>query len=84
MPVPILAMGTATSAAMTPPSTTTTGTSTPTSGPTVAEPSVVAAPTCEMSRHTVFAECPQCGGGMAPEHAHYRCTGCGWRDSCCD
>jgi hypothetical protein len=42
------------------------------------------APGCEMSRHAVFAECPQCGGGMAPEHAHYRCTSCGWRDSCCD
>jgi len=39
---------------------------------------------CETSRHAVFAECPQCGGGMAPEHAHYRCAGCGWRDSCCD
>lgn len=31
-----------------------------------------------------FAECPHCGSGMAPEHAHFRCTGCGWRDSCCD
>jgi hypothetical protein len=40
--------------------------------------------TCETSRHGIFTECPQCGGGMAPEHAHYRCTGCGWRDSCCD
>jgi hypothetical protein len=39
---------------------------------------------CEMSRHGIFLDCPQCGGDMAPEHAHYRCTGCGWRDSCCD
>lgn len=36
---------------------------------------------------SVFATfdcCPMCGGEMAPEHAHYRCSGCGWRDSCCD
>lgn len=39
---------------------------------------------CEMSRHGIFLDCPQCGSDMAPEHAHYRCTGCGWRDSCCD
>jgi hypothetical protein len=31
-----------------------------------------------------FTECPLCGRSMAPEHAHYRCTQCGWRDSCCD
>jgi len=31
-----------------------------------------------------FAECPLCGGGLAPEHAHFRCGSCGWRDSCCD
>jgi ribosomal protein S27AE len=31
-----------------------------------------------------FDECPRCGGAMAPEHAHFRCTECGWRDSCCD
>jgi len=31
-----------------------------------------------------FAECPLCGGGLAPEHAHFRCRRCGWRDSCCD
>ena len=36
------------------------------------------------SPHAVFDHCPQCGGAMAPEHAHYRCRGCGWRDSCCD
>jgi hypothetical protein len=38
----------------------------------------------EASRFGIFSECPQCGGDMAPEHAHYRCGGCGWRDSCCD
>lgn len=28
--------------------------------------------------------CMWCGGGMRPEHAHYRCDTCGSRDSCCD
>ncbi len=36
------------------------------------------------TRFGVFAECPHCGGALAPEHAHYRCGACGWRDSCCD
>jgi predicted RNA-binding Zn-ribbon protein involved in translation (DUF1610 family) len=36
------------------------------------------------SPFAIFDECPMCGEAMAPEHAHYRCTGCGWRDSCCD
>ncbi len=31
-----------------------------------------------------YPECPLCGGGLFPEHAHFRCSGCGWRDSCCD
>ena len=28
--------------------------------------------------------CLHCGAQMRPEHAHYRCPECGWRDSCCD
>jgi hypothetical protein len=28
--------------------------------------------------------CGLCGEAMVPEHAHYRCPACGWRDSCCD
>jgi hypothetical protein len=28
--------------------------------------------------------CWNCGAVMEPEHAHYRCSACGWRDSCCD
>lgn len=28
--------------------------------------------------------CPECGNSMAPEHAHYRCALCGYRDTCCD
>ena len=27
--------------------------------------------------------CPTCGTVMQPEHAHYRCAKCGYRDSCC-
>lgn len=27
--------------------------------------------------------CPTCTTLMQPEHAHYRCTRCGYRDSCC-
>ncbi|MGD9995945.1 MAG: hypothetical protein AB7L17_12250 [Ilumatobacteraceae bacterium] len=32
----------------------------------------------------VFTECPLCGGRLHPEHAHFKCRSCGWRDSCCD
>lgn len=32
----------------------------------------------------IFEVCPICEGEMRPEHAHYRCRACGWRDSCCD
>ena len=31
-----------------------------------------------------FDVCPLCDGALVPEHAHYRCSACGWRDSCCD
>ena len=41
-------------------------------------------PSCDRSPFGTFAECPHCAGEMMPEHAHYRCTECGWRDSCCD
>lgn len=27
--------------------------------------------------------CPSCNTQMQPEHAHYRCPACGYRDSCC-
>jgi len=39
--------------------------------------------TCS-TRFAIFSECPQCGHALHPEHAHYKCAGCGWRDSCCD
>lgn len=27
--------------------------------------------------------CPNCSTEMLPEHAHYKCPACGYRDSCC-
>jgi hypothetical protein len=44
------------------------------------------APDCHWTRSpfSTFECCPMCGGDMAPEHAHFRCGSCGWRDSCCD
>ncbi|HEV7720307.1 MAG TPA: hypothetical protein VGO60_03440 [Iamia sp.] len=51
--------------------------STPT---TASAPSGAPAPAaCDLS-----TQCGHCGGPMAPEHAHYRCTVCFQRDSCCD
>jgi hypothetical protein len=38
----------------------------------------------ERSPFGTFDECPMCSGELAPEHAHFRCGRCGWRDSCCD
>jgi len=38
-----------------------------------------AAPASDLS-----VTCLVCGSDMRPEHAHYRCPACGWRDSCCD
>ncbi|MFZ9707719.1 MAG: hypothetical protein ACO3CG_07765, partial [Ilumatobacteraceae bacterium] len=39
----------------------------------------VAASSCN-TRFAIFSECPQCGHALHPEHAHYKCAGCGWRD----
>ena len=36
------------------------------------------------ARYGTYPECPLCGGSLHPEHAHFKCGGCGWRDSCCD
>jgi hypothetical protein len=44
----------------------------------------VAPPSDRCARLGTFPECPLCGGGLHPEHAHFKCAGCGWRDSCCD
>ena len=51
--------------------------------PMAIEDNAARSPECH-SPFGVFEECPHCGGRMAPEHAHYRCEACGWRDSCCD
>lgn len=34
--------------------------------------------TCDLA-----VTCPTCSTLMQPEHAHYRCLTCGYRDSCC-
>lgn len=34
--------------------------------------------TCDLA-----STCPNCNTLMQPEHAHYRCATCGYRDSCC-
>jgi len=51
----------------------------------VASGGSAAAPQAACStRFAIFSECPQCGHSLHAEHAHYKCGGCGWRDSCCD
>ena len=49
-------------------------------------PGPAAAAVCDLAGNpfAIFECCPMCGSDMAPEHAHFRCTSCGWRDSCCD
>ena len=43
------------------------------------------AETAEAPRGTcdLASTCPNCNTLMQPEHAHYRCATCGYRDSCC-
>ena len=47
---------------------------------------MIAADTIGGCRSTLgtYPECPLCGADLFPEHAHFKCSGCGWRDSCCD
>ncbi|HEY0253472.1 MAG TPA: hypothetical protein VGC41_18185, partial [Kofleriaceae bacterium] len=35
-------------------------------------------PACDLT-----TTCPTCMIEMQPEHAHYKCPSCGYRDSCC-
>ncbi|MEO8548458.1 MAG: hypothetical protein ABI678_00720 [Kofleriaceae bacterium] len=35
-------------------------------------------PACDLT-----TTCPTCMVEMQPEHAHYKCPSCGYRDSCC-
>jgi Zn finger protein HypA/HybF involved in hydrogenase expression len=51
--------------------------------PDPAEPAAVSdaaepAPVCDLT-----TTCPTCMVEMQPEHAHYKCPSCGYRDSCC-
>jgi hypothetical protein len=48
--------------------------------PTVVAPEASAEPDkqCDLS-----TTCPNCSTEMQPEHAHYKCAACGYRDSCC-
>ncbi|MBU3689897.1 MAG: hypothetical protein B7C54_06850 [Acidimicrobiales bacterium mtb01] len=48
-----------------------------------AKPIDTSATSCRSPLGT-YPECPLCGGDLFPEHAHFKCSGCGWRDSCCD
>jgi hypothetical protein len=48
------------------------------------EQPVAETPADGATRFAVFDECPLCGFALSAEHAHFRCTACGWRDSCCD
>ncbi len=36
-----------------------------------------------MNKADLSITCPTCATLMQPEHAHYRCSRCGYRDSCC-
>ena len=50
------------------------------SAETDAQPEKEAEPDKECDLSTT---CPNCGAQMLPEHAHYKCGACGYRDSCC-
>ncbi len=43
-----------------------------------AQPAQAPRASCDLS-----VTCPTCSTLMQPEHAHYRCLTCGYRDSCC-
>jgi hypothetical protein len=54
--------------------------------PTVvtAEPAAAASADAEPRKECdLSTTCPNCGSQMQPEHAHYKCAACGYRDSCC-
>jgi len=44
---------------------------------------VVSEPEKPAEQCDLSTTCPSCGAEMIPEHAHYRCNSCGYRDSCC-
>lgn len=50
----------------------------PTTIEQAAETSQAPRGTCDLAM-----TCPNCNTLMQPEHAHYKCGTCGYRDSCC-
>ena len=42
------------------------------------EPAAPPPPMCDLT-----TTCPTCLVEMLPEHTHYKCPQCGYRDSCC-
>jgi Zn finger protein HypA/HybF involved in hydrogenase expression len=44
---------------------------------------VVVAPAEPVQSCDLTTTCPTCMIEMQPEHAHYKCPLCGYRDSCC-
>ena len=51
--------------------------------PTVVSADAAAEPHTEAKQCDLSTTCPNCGAQMQPEHAHYKCADCGYRDSCC-
>ncbi|MFT3694918.1 MAG: hypothetical protein QM831_17340 [Kofleriaceae bacterium] len=47
-------------------------------GKATAVPEAPVAKQCDLT-----ITCPTCMIEMQPEHAHYKCAQCGYRDSCC-
>jgi ribosomal protein L40E len=45
--------------------------------------SAAATPSDDASHCDLSTVCPECGADLLPEHAHYSCRHCGYRDSCC-
>jgi hypothetical protein len=51
--------------------------------PNPTEASTLVASASPESSCDLSITCPTCQILMQPEHAHYRCVVCGYRDSCC-
>jgi Zn finger protein HypA/HybF involved in hydrogenase expression len=49
----------------------------------IAKPEEAAPVTDGAESADLSTTCPSCNTEMRPEHAHYRCPACGYRDSCC-
>jgi len=49
----------------------------------VAKASLIATIEPRKAECDLTTTCPTCMVEMQPEHAHYKCPSCGYRDSCC-